>query len=121
MSKRVHIVETLGADLAQAIGKPPEREFGFHEGRNWKFDLAYPTEKLAIEVNGQHHLKHVQNRKDSEKINAAVCGGWRVLQYPASSVTAKCRRVAIVEQVHRILCGVWEPSLDADLLTGEAV
>lgn len=32
--------------------KEPEREFRFDAKRKWRFDYAFPTEKIAIEVEG---------------------------------------------------------------------
>jgi hypothetical protein len=31
------------------------REYGFHEGRRWRFDFAIPAEMLAIEIEGGIH------------------------------------------------------------------
>jgi len=112
------IEDVLADELVRYIVRIPARELRFMPGRLWAFDLAYPTEKLAIEIEGRHHLKHIQHRKDAEKMNAALAAGWRVLRYPASSVMAKSRRGGIVEQISRVLCGVHIPELDADLLTG---
>lgn len=100
-------------------GTRPTREHVFDSARKWRFDLAFPTQKLAIEVEGRYHLRTAQHRKDCEKKNAALTAGWRILTFPASTVLAKCRRNAIVEQIYRTLCGVWEPELDADVITGK--
>ena len=112
------IEDVLADELEKYTGTRPEREFKFRSDRKWSFDLAYVDQRLAIEINGRHHLKHGAHRKDCEKINAAHAAGWTVLQYPASSVTTKSRRPAIVEQISRVLCGVHIPELDSDLLTG---
>jgi very-short-patch-repair endonuclease len=98
----------------------PEREFKFAAGRSWAFDLAYPQLKLAVEVNGADHLRHKRHREDCEKLNAALAAGWRVLQYPASSVLTKCKFHRIVEQIGRVLCSVHDPDSDWEILTGKA-
>lgn len=113
------IEDTLADALAKAYGERPVREYMFSAQREWKFDLCYPSQKLAVEVNGRYHLHHSQHRKDCEKVNAALLAGWTVLQYPASVVNTKSRLPLIVEQIGRSLCGVCDPELDEEVLTGE--
>lgn len=113
---RVEII--LRAALRQA-GYPASRlEYQFHTRRRWRFDVAFVRPKVAIEIDGQRHLRHSQARKDAEKRNAAVAMGWRVLVYPASAVTTKSRLPLIVEQIARVLCEVRDPESDAYVLTG---
>ena len=116
----MRIEDKLADALAESCGRRPEREYKFCPERAWAFDLAFPSQKLAVEVNGQHHLRHGQHRKDCEKINAAVVNGWRVLQYPASCVVAQCRLPLIVEQITRALCGVQGYDFDEGILTKRA-
>lgn len=61
----------------------PVREHRFHETRKWRFDFAYPAQKLAIEVeggvwSGGRHTRGSGFTKDCEKYNAALMNGWRV-------------------------------------------
>lgn len=112
------IEDVLADELHKYVGTRPVREHPFMPPRKWSFDIAYVDQKLAVEINGRHHLKHGQHRKDCEKINAAIAAGWKVLQYPASSVMAKSRRSGIVEQISRVLCGVHISELDDGILTG---
>ena len=66
--------------------KEPEREFKFHPKRRWRFDFAFPLEKIAIEVQGGIFMKKSGHNsgigilQDYEKYNNAVISGWRVLQ-----------------------------------------
>ena len=64
----------------------PEKEHRFHPKRMWRFDFAYPGQKLAIECEGGSwtqgaHTRGKGFREDCEKYNAAVILGWRVLRY----------------------------------------
>lgn len=72
------------------------REFVFHPVREWRFDVAWPDQKVAIEiqggtysrVRGAHSRPRGQSR-DFEKINAAQLAGWRVIQFDAKALSAK--------------------------------
>jgi very-short-patch-repair endonuclease len=69
----------------QLLGLPvPVGEYRFHPVRKWRFDYAWPTQKVALEIQGGVFAKgrHVQGaglRKEYEKLNAAAADGWRVL------------------------------------------
>ncbi len=70
----------------RAVGLlPPEVQHRFHVTRMWRFDLAWPSEALAVEVDGGtwsggRHTRGAGYQADCEKINEAVCMGWRVLR-----------------------------------------
>lgn len=74
----------------------------FDATRRWTFDFAWPSQKLAIEVEGQRHRTHAGQITDSEKFNEAVRQGWRVLRSPARMSQAKARE--LVSLVWEILC-----------------
>lgn len=71
--------------LIRVEGLPePEREYRFCE-RRWRLDLAYPEQKIGIEVQGGiwtrgAHARGTGLERDYEKLNAAQILGWRVLQ-----------------------------------------
>ena len=63
-------------------------EHRFHETRQWRFDIAIPSLKIAIEYEGimsrkSRHTTVTGYTKDCEKYNAATIAGWRVLRYNA--------------------------------------
>ena len=69
----------------------PEREYRFHPSRRWRFDFAWPTKKIALEVEGGiyaggRHTRGSGFQKDAEKYNAAALAGWRVLRVTARDV-----------------------------------
>lgn len=60
--------------------------------RRWRFDLAFESLQLAIEVDGGlfsggRHSRGAGIVKDNEKINAATLLGWRVLRVSTQQVT----------------------------------
>ena len=69
----------------QATLPMPVCEHKFHPTRGWKFDYAWPEEKVALEVDGGiwvagRHTRGAGWLKDTDKLNAACCEGWRMLR-----------------------------------------
>lgn len=75
----------------------PEREYRFHTKRRWRFDLAYPVKRLAIEIEGGIYMQTSTGRskghanpkrfeQDCEKYNEAICAGWRVIRVTADQI-----------------------------------
>jgi very-short-patch-repair endonuclease len=63
----------------------PVFEYRFHPTRKWRFDIAFPSAKVAVEVEGGvwtkgRHTRPSGFRADMEKYNAAAVLGWRVLR-----------------------------------------
>ena len=87
--------DDLAAKLAAlALAHGPEvlplREYRFHPERRWRFDFAWPSIKLAVEIQGMgmggragghQTAKGMQN--DCDKNNEAIRLGWRVLTFRA--------------------------------------
>ena len=82
-------VDTLDLIL-RGLGLDPVHEHRFHETRMWRFDLAVPEIKLAVEyhghsgftggkVSGHSTIKGLTN--DCEKINQARLLGWTVFAF----------------------------------------
>jgi very-short-patch-repair endonuclease len=75
-----------------AVGLPaPVREYQFAPPRRWRFDLAWPERRIAVEVEGGTwvHGRHVRGdgyRRDVDKYNAAVQLGWAVFRVTADMV-----------------------------------
>lgn len=80
---------TSSSDVLAAqcrMGGLPEvvREYRFHATRRWRFDLAWPELRVAVEVDGGTWTSGRHNYpsgwvKDQEKLNEAAILGWRVL------------------------------------------
>ncbi|MFN4294959.1 MAG: hypothetical protein ACK4JD_12600 [Thermoflexales bacterium] len=62
----------------------PLAEYRFHPTRKWRFDFAWPSRLLALEVQGGlwvygRHNRAASYLRDAEKFNAAAVLGWRIL------------------------------------------
>ena len=119
MKDRVCVEDFLADELRKSYGGELETEYAFHPHRQWRFDVAWPAQKLAVEIEGAFHASLSANRRDAEKQNAAIELGWRVLRFPASAVFTKKRLPRIVEQVGRVLTGVSDPVESACVLVGD--
>lgn len=98
-----------------ASGVPePVREHRFHPTRRWRFDLAWPDRRIAVEVDGGTwmpdtdedgkptrgaHSRGAGQRRDFEKQNEAAILGWRVLRVSTDMV----RDGTALEQIARAL------------------
>ena len=64
----------------------PELEFKFHPTRRWRFDYAWPDQKVAVEVEGGVWIggRHTSGSgfvKDMEKYNFATAMGWKIFRF----------------------------------------
>ncbi len=63
----------------------PTKEHRFHPDRRWRFDYAWPAERVALEVEGGvwtegRHVRGAGFLGDVEKYNAAALDGWTLLR-----------------------------------------
>lgn len=83
-------VEMLTADLIASAGLPdPVHQFAIQrrDGKMAYFDLAYPDLRIGIETEGRIHLEEVVNRKDHQRRNQLLIGGWWVLHFTYFEIT----------------------------------
>ena len=73
----------------------PVAEFRFHASRKWRFDYAWPTYRVALEVEGGvwtggAHGRGTGITRDIEKYNYAAAMGWLVIRCtPSKKLTAE--------------------------------
>lgn len=91
--------------LCRDAGLPePESEVRFHPRRRWRFDYAWPSHRVALEVEGGafvagRHTRGAGFRRDVEKYSEAAAMGWLVVRcLPEDLCTART-----VEWVRRAL------------------
>ena len=67
------------------------QEYRFHPRRQWRFDFAWPAQKVAVEVEGGtwiggRHTRGSGGENDCEKYAEAMCLGWIVLRVTTRQV-----------------------------------
>lgn len=72
----------------------PELEYRFVTDRKWRFDLAWPRQKVAMEMDGGVWVKgggrHNRGQgflKDMEKFNRAAAEGWRIVRCTPQTIS----------------------------------
>ncbi|HDX8451386.1 TPA: hypothetical protein RQN21_000903 [Aeromonas hydrophila] len=85
--KKAQQVDALHSKvLAQLVGFPdPATELVFHPKRRWRFDFAWPTRMIAVEIHGGIHSggRHTRGKgfvEDRAKMNEAALLGWTVIE-----------------------------------------
>lgn len=80
-------IKTLNLNWPGCVG-----EHRFHPVRKWRFDFAWPEQKVAVEIDGGTALRlpsHTSIKgmeRDREKSNQAALMGWTVLRYTTAMV-----------------------------------
>jgi very-short-patch-repair endonuclease len=99
------LVENLLYQIRVMAGLIPEREFVFAPPRRWRFDLAWPEKKIAVEVQGGifmpagqgGHNRGAYMELSYEKMNTAALLGWRVLQFGPKAIKSGDAANTIIE------------------------
>ena len=102
LSQRTRLEDALAYGIKLAGLPAPEREWRFHPTRRWRFDFAYPEQRVAIEVEGGifvqgRHARGTGILGDLEKYNAATLLGWRVLRFAAQHIRSG-EAVAVIRE-----------------------
>jgi very-short-patch-repair endonuclease len=68
-----------------------EQEFEFAPPRKYRLDLAFPAQKVGIEIEGGVFSQGAHSRplgiiRDMSKHNLLILSGWRVLRYTPDQV-----------------------------------
>lgn len=83
--------DLLTLQLADAGLPEPVREFRFAPPRRWRFDYCWPSQRLAVEIeggawSGGRHTRGAGFLRDMEKYDAAVLLGYAVLRFTPQQV-----------------------------------
>lgn len=89
------------------------REYRLDASRRWSLDFAWPSQRLAIEVDGRYHRTPRGQNNDSIKRNEAIRQGWRILTCPADRMSPPRAR-ELVRLVWELLCCPPSSGLDSD-------
>jgi very-short-patch-repair endonuclease len=93
MSAQPEAVRHLLTRIRQTGLPEPVTEFQFAPPRRWRFDVAFLSAKVAVEIDGGtwsggRHVTGKGFEDDCLKKNMAVELGWRVLTYTTGLVLA---------------------------------
>ena len=120
MSRRVRFSDRAD-EVAFCIAHHPDyrdlrhvcREYRFDKTRRWRFDLAWPALRIAVEIHGgtrsargrrNSHAGPKGLQRDLEKARGALFRGWRLLAY--TDLDLEEHGVAlIVDEVRRLRDG----------------
>jgi len=93
-----------------AIQKHVVQEYKFDPKRRWRMDFAWPTLKVAVEIDGFGYGHQAQQcmAEDNEKANRAVEMGWRVFRYNTRQLGSIRGVEEAVDQVCGFICEVRE-------------
>lgn len=86
-----HLETSLADQLAELPIDPPAREYRFHPTRRWRFDFAWPAQRVAAEIQGGvwtggKHVRGAAYSADCDKLNEAQLLGWVVLYFTSAHI-----------------------------------
>lgn len=91
-------------------GSDITREFIFQERPRYRFDFAFPSQKVAVEIHGfgYGHQKIAALARDSEKTRAALKLGWVVIPFTSKCLGSKQKLIDAVDYVSYLICDLAE-------------
>lgn len=102
--------QEVAEDGGEMSGGEPVLEFAFSDSRKWRFDFAWPTLRVGVEIDGFGYGHQAQQAMaaDNEKQNAAVELGWTVLRYNSRQLGSHGSTEEAVRQTCRVLLNAAE-------------
>ena len=100
-------VEQICAAL-DILGIQHKREYKFLHDRRFRFDIALPQHKIAIEFEGGVYSKGRHTRStgyinDVKKYNLAVMHGWRLLRYTTADTTKVNWEFRVAQEIQDLI------------------
>lgn len=83
----------VDAQCREAGWPLPEREYPVCSSRKFRWDFAFPSQRLALEIDGGVWVKGGHSTgtgilRDMEKLNTGTVNGWRLLRLTPQQVKA---------------------------------
>lgn len=83
-------------------------EYKFSKKRKFRFDIAIPESKIAVEFEGGIYAqgRHIRGKGyalDCNKYNLAVKEGWKVLRYTTQDAKVNNWEFGVVEDVKELM------------------
>lgn len=106
-AERAFVTHWLRHSVLDGEVIPMYREHRFSAFRDWRFDFAWPDQRVAVEIEGGVWMKnggHTSGKgyqKDCEKYNAAIEQGWYVLRFTPQMVERD--PIETIKQIERVI------------------
>lgn len=108
--KKIKVVDYVGmiSSALNIIGVDHVREYKFLEDRRFKFDIAIPEKKIAIEFEGGifsdgRHTRGKGYSNDAKKYNLAAMHGWKLLRYTSADVNKLNWEFRIADEIKKMV------------------
>lgn len=103
-------LKTLFKPLLTAGLPLPCLEHKFHATRRWRFDYAWPEQRVALEVeggiwSGGRHIRPKGFIADMEKYNTAAVEGWRIIRCTPDDVKIQITKHLAETLIHALTWG----------------
>ena len=90
------------------LGVEHEREYKFLHDRRFKFDIALPKQKIAVEFeggifSGGRHTRGKGYSNDAKKYNLAAMHGWKLLRYTSAEVQKLNWEFSAAEEIRKLI------------------
>ena len=90
-AKRSKLEDAMRVQLRGAYIGNWTIEYVFHPSRKWRFDFAWPSKMVALEVEGGTwsngaHTRGKHYESDCEKYSEAAILGWKVIRVTGSMI-----------------------------------
>lgn len=112
MHPAVHLssnpITIIQVAIESILGLRCEREYRFVADRRFRFDLAVPEKKIAIEFEGGvwTHGRHTRGKgyiNDTKKYNLAVMNGWKLLRYTVEDTKHVAWEIIITDEIRKLI------------------
>lgn len=92
------------------LGIDHVREYKFLHDRRFRFDIAVPVHRIAVEFEGGiynngRHTRGTGYAKDAKKYNLAVRHGWKLLRYTTADVKKTNWEFKVASDVKQLIFG----------------
>lgn len=88
----------------KVLGIESVREYKFLHDRRFRFDIAIPEHKIAIEFDGGifsqgRHTRGAGFASDAKKSNLAVMHGWKLFRYTTADTTTDMWEYKVAQEI----------------------
>ncbi len=109
--KQLKPTKDFAGQIAAALnmlGISCEREYRFIKDRRFRFDVAIPGHKIAVEFEGGvftngRHTRGAGYVNDAKKYNLATMHGWKLLRYTTETTKEMNWEFKVADEIKRLI------------------